>query len=244
MALASYSGSQQFQSIISLTDSTYEPQAWHALFLTIGVLAFSTLTNIYLIHKLPLFEGVMIVLHVMAFMLIVVILWIMGPRMDARTAFTNFDNDGGWRETPLACLTGMSPFVISLIGVDSAVHVAEEIRNATSSIPMSMIVTALLSYTCAMVMAMAVMFNVGDVGSSASTAVGQSYVQIILNATNSPAMTIVCVSCVTVLLCACGVNQATVSSRQLYAFARDQGVPFSDWLSTVGLFSFNKILHH
>lgn len=60
-----------------------------------------------------------------------------------------------------------------------------------------------------------------------------TYVQIFMNATQSKSGTIALTALVFILLVFGVINQVTTSSRQLYAFARDGGLPWSPFLSRV-----------
>lgn len=232
MTLVAYVTSQQFQSILLLNDISYVAQGWHGACFTIAVAAFSIFFNIFLVRRLSFLEGLMLLMHFAGFFMIFVVLWVMGPRDTARNVFTDFDNEAGWSSTALACLVGISQPLVTLIGADSSCHMSEELTNSAWAVPRVMIATAATSYTLAFIMVITFMFNIGDVDPDLQN-YGQSYVAVLLNTTSSRAATCALIALVVVCLLACGVNQATASSRQLYAFARDGGMPFSRWLSHV-----------
>ena len=77
------------------------------------------------------------------------------------------------------------------------------------------------------------MYCAGDVNTAIASPTGQPYVEILLNATQSKRATLALTSIIFVLLVACAVNNVTTSSRQLWSFARDGGLPFSSWLAYV-----------
>lgn len=77
------------------------------------------------------------------------------------------------------------------------------------------------------------MFTIGDINSVLNTPLGVPWVQVLYNATNSYAATMV-LTCVTgLLLTCCLINNVTTASRQLWSFARDGGVPFSSFFARV-----------
>ena len=61
----------------------------------------------------------------------------------------------------------------------------------------------------------------------------QPYVQILYNVTQSTAGATVLTLLLFILLVFGTINQVTTASRQLYAFARDEGLPFSAFLGRV-----------
>ena len=76
-------------------------------------------------------------------------------------------------------------------------------------------------------------FCLGDVESVIGSATGYPHIQIIFNATNSYYGTSILCS-ITIILAVFGtVNNVATSSRQLFAFARDNGIPFGAFLSRV-----------
>lgn len=69
----------------------------------------------------------------------------MAPRGTASSVFTEFQSNG-WPSTGLACLVGLNGPLPYLIGADSSVHLAEELKNAAWRLPRSMLVTAITNY--------------------------------------------------------------------------------------------------
>ena len=57
----------QVQGIIALNDATYVPKAWHATLMIIAVAAIAILFNTFFAKKLPLIEGVILIIHVFGF---------------------------------------------------------------------------------------------------------------------------------------------------------------------------------
>lgn len=73
----------------------------------------------------------------------------------------------------------------------------------------------------------------GDFESVISTPTGYPYQQIFYNATRSRGGA-TAMSCIIVLAAvANGMTNMATASRQLFAFARDEGVPFHRWFATV-----------
>jgi len=73
----------------------------------------------------------------------------------------------------------------------------------------------------------------GTVDDLLGSAYGQPYIQIFMNATQSKAGTNALTALITILMIFGVINQVTTTSRQLFAFARDGGLPFSSFLCRV-----------
>jgi choline transport protein len=234
MVGASYGAAMQIEAIIALANPDYLIKGWHGALLTMAVASFGIFLNVYLIRKLPFLEGIGMVLHVLGFFAFVVVLWVMGPRdSNAEQIFTSFQDNNGWGSIGLATLVGILSPINSLICGDSVCHLSEELQDASRILPLGMIATASVNYVLGFVMTVTLMFTVGSVDDAISSPIGQPYVQVVLNATNSRGATIVLTVVMAILLTFSAANVVTTSSRQIFAFARDKGLPFSDFLSTV-----------
>jgi len=91
-----YSGALAVQGLISLNTVNYAAPSWHAVLLTIGITLITIIFNTVLLRRLPALEGVMLVVHIFAFIAIVVVLWVMGDKTDAGAVFTEFSDPQGW----------------------------------------------------------------------------------------------------------------------------------------------------
>ncbi|GIJ90310.1 hypothetical protein Asppvi_009264 [Aspergillus pseudoviridinutans] len=213
---------------------TYEP--WHVTLLVIAVALIALLFNTLLAQKLPLIEGIILVIHCFGFFGILIPLWVLSPRPAASEVFGSIEDRGGWGNNGLACLVGLVGPIYALIGPDSAVHMSEEIRDASRVLPLGMIWTLILNGSTGFVMIVTLAFCVGDIDTVLKSQTGFAFIQVFLNSTGSVrAATGMTVVIMAMQFCAAISNVAT-TSRQVYAFARDKGLPFSNFLSKVGLF--------
>jgi amino acid transporter len=217
---------------INYPDSyTYEP--WHVTLLVIAVALVALLFNTLLAQKLPLIEGMILITHCFGFFGILIPLWVLSPRPAASDVFGSIEDRGGWGNNGLACLVGLVGPIYALIGPDSAVHMSEEIRDASRVLPLGMIWTLILNGSTGLVMIVTLAFCVGDIDHVLESQTGFAFIQVFLNSTGSVrAATGMTVVIMVMQFCAAISNVAT-TSRQIYAFARDKGLPFSNFLSKV-----------
>jgi amino acid transporter len=209
-------------------------KGWHSTLFSISITAFAIVWNTVFVRKLPLIEGLGLTLHVFGFFAFVVVLWVMGPRSDSKTVWTKFEDNSGWGNVGLSTLVGILGPIVTLIGSDSSCHLSEELRDAAWVLPRAMVATAIVNYTLGFIMTITIMSTLGDdVSAILTTRFGQPWIQVLFNATESRAGTSIMTAVLCILLLFCSVNQITTSSRQLFAFARDQGLPFSGFLAYV-----------
>lgn len=101
--------------------------------------------NTSAIGKMPILEGLAVVLHVFGFFAFVIIFWVMGPRADANETFTTFADDNGWGSLGLATLVGIVGPSTTYLGGDSAVHLSEELKDASYVLPRAMFSAAIIN---------------------------------------------------------------------------------------------------
>ncbi|KAK0937294.1 hypothetical protein LTR29_011117 [Friedmanniomyces endolithicus] len=226
-----YAAGQQVQAIIVLANPQFAIQTWETALLAMAVVVVAVGFNTVLYRKLPIVEGIVMIVHVFGFFAFVIVLWVMAPRGDS-SVLTTFTTNG-WSSAGVACLVGISAPIGDLIGADSSVHLSEELRNAAWILPRAMVATAVMNYLLGFITIITLVFCLGNLDDAINSATGQPYVQVLLNATQSTGATIALTVVMLILLISCAVNTATTSSRQLWSFARDGGPPFSTWLSRV-----------
>ena len=108
-----------------LNDPTYVPERWHGTLLVIASAAFSILFNTFLAKKLPLVEGLVLVIHVLGLFAVIIPLWVLAPRNNAQAVFTEFSNGGGWDTTGTAVMVGLISPILSMLGFDCVVHMCK-----------------------------------------------------------------------------------------------------------------------
>ncbi|KAG9203869.1 hypothetical protein G6514_002030 [Epicoccum nigrum] len=231
-SLAFLSGGQ-IQGLIILNNPNYIPERWHGTLLIIAVATFSIIFNTLLARKLPLVEGIVLVFHIFGFFAVLVTMWILAPRTPANEVFAAFQDNAGWGSIGLSVLLGQLAPIFTLLGSDAATHMSEELQDASYTLPRAMIWTAITNSALGFVMLVTFMICLGDVESVITTPTAQPHIQVLYNATQSVAgATVLSVVIVIMAIFGC-VNMVATCSRQLYAFARDNGLPFSKFLARV-----------
>ena len=119
------------------------------------------------------------------------------------------------------------------VGGDSAVHLSEELKDASYILPRAMISAAVITYVLGFVTTVTLMFNLGSITEDLADPSGQPWVAIIYRITGSKGATIVLLLVMIVMFFFCAVNQVTTSSRQVFALARDKGLPCHEFLARV-----------
>ncbi|UKZ61281.1 uncharacterized protein TrAtP1_002548 [Trichoderma atroviride] len=232
-ASSAFIAGTQIQGLVVLNYPDYVPKPWHGTLITIAVAAFSVLFNTFLARKLPIIESLILVIHVFAFFGILVTLWVLSPRADAKAVFTEFSDGGGWGSLGGSALVGILAGILPLLGADAAVHMSEELRDAGRSLPQSMILTTVFNGAFGWIMVITFCFCLGDLGEVLESPTGYPFMQVFYNSTQSTSSATAMSVFIVAMTVFSNLTMVATSSRQLYAFARDQAVPFSPWFSKI-----------
>lgn len=93
----------------------YSPTNWHGTLMVIAVTILVWLLNIWGSKFMPLFQNIMLVVHIFGFLVIIIVFWVLSPRATAEVTFTHFINDGNWSSTGLALMVGQISAIYACI---------------------------------------------------------------------------------------------------------------------------------
>ncbi|KAN0096808.1 amino acid permease [Hyaloscypha variabilis] len=224
---------QLLEALVILNHPNFVPQPYHATLLIIAIAAFSIIFNTFLARKLPLVEAILLLIHICGFFAILIPLWVLAPRANAKEVFTTFNNGGGWNSQGTSALVGILTAVISLTGSDSAAHMSEETKDAGVVLPRSIMWSIVVNGTLGFVMLVTFCFTLGDLDSILASPTGSPLVQVFYNTTDSYGGANTMTAIIIITLIASAISTIATCSRQLWAFARDKGLPFSGVLAHV-----------
>ncbi|KAI4120730.1 MAG: hypothetical protein LQ338_006804 [Usnochroma carphineum] len=203
------------QGLITLNNPDYEPEQWHGTLLTIAAVAIAIAINTLLAKALPVAEFFILILHVVGLFAIIIPLLVMAPKNSARVALLEITNSGGWSTTGTSFM------------------VAEEVQNASETLPQAILwgvgLNAILGYLCVFTLC----FTITDIPALLDSKTGFPFLQLFSDVTKSNAGTAVMAAIVIITLVFCVVSEVATASRQIWAFARDDGLPFSKFLRRV-----------
>ncbi|KAL7780246.1 hypothetical protein CFE70_010268 [Pyrenophora teres f. teres 0-1] len=218
-ASSAYLGGSILQSVVLILHPDYSPKPYQAMLLGWTVLAFSVVINTVGSKTLAHFEGLILILHVLGFFAILIPLVYLAP--DA-SIFTTFVNSGGWSTQGLSFMVGLPSSVFALVGVDSCVHMAEEVKDSSRVVPRAIQISVFLNGALGLAMMVAYLFCIGNLQDvlENSVTLGYAYLYVFLEGTGSPggAMTMALLIWFLGVCCLVGLMAATIHG-QLNAFA-------------------------
>ena len=189
----------------------------------------------------------------MAYICFIVPIWVNAPKASGKVVMTEFTNSGGWSSMGLAVLAGQLSGIYTQVGVDTAAHVSEEVRStshqivpgcpsnsgltsfvldASKAVPRAMMSVYVINFCLifpAIITLCFAMPNLEDALSDPST---YAAVYVLRQSMDTAWLTVV-LTMITCLLICSNVSYLTAVTRDLFAFGRDNGFPFSSWISKV-----------
>lgn len=222
------------QALIIINDESYPATAWQSTLLIFASVIGIGIFNIFGVKHLPLAEGIFVVSHFFAFFPIIIIILVLAPKTTPRAVFLTFsDNGANWPTVAWATLVGQVSAMFSVLGSDSVAHMAEEVEEAGSIVPRSMVWSFALNVPFTFCMVISYLFCILSLDDALSDPTGYPFIYVFRQATGSAAGTTGMVVVMLILLSMITISAMASTSRQTFAFARDNGLPFSPWLSKV-----------
>jgi amino acid transporter len=157
----------------------------------------------------------------------------MAERSPAKEVFTTWTDGGGWGSLGTSALVGLATPLWCFIGPDAGAHMSEELKDASVVLPKAMMWATFFNGMFGIIMMITFVICGGALDSVLDSPTGVPVLQAVYNATGSISGTAVMGTILIILTFFASVSVAASSSRQIWAFARDKGLPFSSWIEYV-----------
>lgn len=124
--------------------------------------------------------------------------------------------------TGLSSMIGLIAPMAVLVGYDCSVHMSEETKDASATLPKAIMGSVYLNVTLVFIMSVTICFTLGDPTAALDGVTGYPFIQMFYNATESYAVTNTLTAIPVIMLAGCAFSEVAASSRQLWSFARDK----------------------
>lgn len=255
LAGGTYACADLVQVAVNLVWTDFVMTAWQLFLIILAMLLITIVLNTLGAKSLPALEVASLVGHTVGFVVFVGVLWGMcRPLNTGREVFLTFENNSGWGNYGAACLVAQVSIIWSMLGSDTIVHIckfcpltesfpcwdaisrltnmflAEEVRDASIIVPQAMWWSYALNSFMAFVMVITLLFCIGPLESLLEADL--PYLNLFSNTGSSSAALFLAIVLI-LLVYAGNVTALATTSREVWAFARDKGFPFSTWISHV-----------
>lgn len=220
------------QTIIVVNVDSYSAPTWHGTLLVIVAICFAFTGSVIGYKVLHFWQNAAFAIHVMAYFAIIIPIWVNAPEATHSQVWTKFEDNGNWGSLGLAIMIGQLPGASFQVGIDAAAHMSEEVRNASTAVPRAMLLTYVLNFVLLIPMIITACYHLPDLEPALDDNTTYPFVYILKQSMATGWVTLILVILVIILI-GSNITFLTATSRDLYAFARDDGLPFSGWLSQV-----------
>ncbi|KAF2786422.1 amino acid transporter [Melanomma pulvis-pyrius CBS 109.77] len=212
--------------LITFNNPEYVPARWHVTLIMWAITIFPFLGNFWFRKLLNPLEAVGAICHVVFFIVSIVTLVVLAQRSSVDFVFNTLTHDAsGWTSPAVAWGLGLLSVTYPLTGFDGVLHMSDEVKKARIRIPRSMITSVVLNAIMQFAYMLTVLFTLGDI--DVVSADPLPIIQVYYQATGSKAATNLFVIMIAIIIFIAFFNVFASVSRLLWAFSRDNGLPFS-----------------
>ncbi|CEL10752.1 Putative GABA permease [Aspergillus calidoustus] len=217
----------------NLVFPSFTIERWHTVLVTYAVVAWSLTINVFAPHLLNRLSRGILIWNICSFMIITVTLLATNSNKQAPSfVFQDFQNFTGFGQA-MATIIGILQSFFGMCCYDAPSHMTEEMKHPSRDAPIAMVLSVGMGSVTGFVFLLTLCFCIGDIDNTAASSTGVPVIQIFYDSTNSKVGACFMASMITVINLVCAVSLLAEGSRSLFAFARDNGLPFSKVLSKV-----------
>ncbi|OAQ62485.2 GABA permease [Pochonia chlamydosporia 170] len=220
------------QTVIAVNNPEYDSPLWQGTLLVLPALIMAFLGSVIGHRALPYWQNAAFAVHIIVYFTIIIPVWVNAPMATSSYVWTGFENSGGWPSMTLAILIGQLSGTTFQVGIDAATHMSEEVRNAARSVPRAMLSVYVANFIILFPMLVTLCYHIPDSSVALNDKTSYPTIYVLRQSMSQGWVTAVLLATIAILVSS-NVTQLTATSRDLYAFSRDRGLPFSAWISQV-----------
>ncbi|KAK1149080.1 hypothetical protein N8T08_007758 [Aspergillus melleus] len=226
-------GANFILGMANLVFPEYTIQRWQTVLVAYCVAFISASVNIWGPHLLNRIARFILIWNVGSFLITMITLLATNDnKQSASFVFHDFQNFTGWGSS-MAAIVGILQACFGMCCYDAPSHMTEEMKSASKEAPKAIILSVVLGAVTGFAFLLTLCFCIGDIDTTANTSTGVPVIQIFYDSTGNKVGTCFLSSMVAVIVLVAGNNLLAEGSRSVYAFARDNGLPFSSVLAKV-----------
>ncbi|KJZ77634.1 hypothetical protein HIM_02811 [Hirsutella minnesotensis 3608] len=225
--------SQLIVGIIHLLHPGYDAQRWHQFLIYVGLTFLSFTINAFMNSLLPIIFRGAFLWSIGGFVVVsITVLACASPNYNsAYFVFREFINETGWPDG-IAWLLGLLQGGLGVTAFDAVAHMIEEIPDASMEGPKIMVYCVGIGTFTGAIFLIVLLFVSGNIKDVIESSAGP-LLQIFYHATRNYAGAICLLMLPLVCLIFATLSVMTTSSRMIFAFARDGGLPASRFFAKV-----------
>lgn len=183
-----------------------------------------------LARLLPFAEGTVLAIHILGWFAILISNIVMGPHHTNEEFWGLWLNLGGYSQSGTSFFVGLIGPVFAFMGADGATQMSEEVMRPRTTIPWALITSITLNGVLGFGMLIALLYCQGNIMQNLTSKSGFPFIEAFLQALKSLPWATAYTTLLLVLLIFANVAVLAATSRATYAFARDNCLPFSNYI--------------
>ncbi|KAL2040341.1 hypothetical protein N7G274_006784 [Stereocaulon virgatum] len=217
--------------MINFWHPSWEAARWQ-IYLIYLVTIFITAGPLFLSPKsVPKITQATLFLSVSGFVIVFILLLALKKQTRPASFITESGlGTSGWSDGT-AWMIGIGNALYAYGGTDGAIHIAEEIPRPGKNIPLAMNLTMCIGFLTAFPMTLALMFGMTDIDAVLNSKLASA--EIFYQITQSKGIVTFMQCWVIVVYFMSLTSQWVTAGRMTWAFARDRGIPYSEFFSHV-----------
>ncbi|KAK5169166.1 uncharacterized protein LTR77_006475 [Saxophila tyrrhenica] len=245
VASSVYVCATQIQAIINVTRPDYAFTNWQITLIMLALTAVTIGFNTWGTPFFPQLEIGSLIGHIAGFFVVLIPLWALCEKNTASEVFTSFTDQSGFNNMGAAYLTCQVYVMYCNLGSDSVVHISEEVGNASLVVPRAMWWSYVGNVLAGIVMLITMLFCIGPLDPvvrpheaqlQMSTDLMVSQIKsgvpylLLFDRTGSKGLSLALNIILFLLIYLGNITALATAAREMFAFARDRGLPFSKWV--------------
>ncbi|KAJ6189019.1 hypothetical protein N7519_003927 [Penicillium mononematosum] len=222
---------QLTMALVEAAEPSYNPKVWHTYLIYCAFATNGFLVNLPRVFKVISWSlsASVFIINASALFIFISLLVRAHPKQSARTVFVDVVNKTGWDSDVVVFFLSILPGAASVGGLDSALHLTDEVDRPSKQIPMVMISSALLSFFTGIPSIIIYLFCNTNPEGLLDPVGGQPIIQLFFDAYDSKALSILASTFLIMCFTIAGWAALTSWNRLYWSFSRDRGFPFSQF---------------
>ncbi|KAF2227821.1 putative GABA permease [Elsinoe ampelina] len=205
---------------------------WRSTLLVLPGLILVTLFNLGGHKYLPVLQNVTMIIHIVGCVLCIVTVWVTAPHIYPADVVFSWNNTSGYNNMFIVMMIGQNACQSALASTDSAAHMAEEVHEASITVPRAIMNALWVNGTMGFLLLVTILFSIPNLEEAASDPSGFSFFGVV-RAAWPEAGFIYMLFIVASLVFLGNISFAASTARLAFALARDGALPFPDFFSKI-----------
>ncbi|KAF2642471.1 amino acid transporter [Massarina eburnea CBS 473.64] len=219
------------QAMIDALRIDFEVKSWQSTLLALAFLLLSSLVNNWGSRLLHHLQVIAFGLHFTMLIILAMSVGFFASERESSDVLRNPISYNGWN-IGVACLISQVSIVYCNLGSESVAHMSEEIKDASKRVPRSMIESYLVNVAGGLVSLTGLLLFIGPIEEVLQS---KLVITVFLSRIQSSFAVFAIALVLAILIFLSNITAVATASRQVWAFSRDMGLPYSDWIRIIDI---------